>query len=49
MKLEIWADLFKTTREVLDDDYNPGQRVVAKAKGKSSNGSTEFSTTFKSS
>lgn len=49
MKLEIWPDLFKAPREVLDDDYNPGQRVLGKAKGKSQDGTSEFTSTFKSS
>ena len=39
-KLESWADLFKFNKEVLDDDFNPGQAFVAKLKNKSADGTT---------
>jgi hypothetical protein len=39
-KLESWSDLFKFNKELLDDDYNPGQAFVAKTKNKSTDGST---------
>lgn len=34
-KLESWADLFKFNKELLDDDYNPGQALLVKAKYRS--------------
>ena len=34
MKLENWGDLFKYTRELLDDDYNHGQALVVNTKSK---------------
>jgi hypothetical protein len=39
-KLESWSDLFKFNKELLDDDYNPGQAFVAKTKNKSTDGTT---------
>lgn len=36
LKLENWGDLFKYSKELLDDDYNHGQQLVVKAKNKSS-------------
>lgn len=36
LKLENWGDLFKYSKELLDDDYNHGQSVVIKTKNKSS-------------
>ena len=36
LKLENWGDLFKYSKELLDDDYNPGQQLVIKTKNKSS-------------
>lgn len=35
MKLENWGDLFKHSKELLDDDYNHGQRLVVKTKQRS--------------
>jgi len=32
LKLENWVDLFKYNKELLDDDFNPGQAFVVKAK-----------------
>lgn len=47
-KLESWADLFKFNKELLDDDYNPGQALVAKLKNKSNDGTTvSFLSIFK--
>ncbi len=40
MKLENWLDLFKVSKELLDDDYNPGQALVAKTKSKSEEGAS---------
>ena len=37
-KLENWADLFKFNKTLLEDDYNPGQKLVIKASQKSSDG-----------
>ena len=34
-KLDSWADLFKFNKELLEDDYNPGQGLVVKTKYKS--------------
>jgi len=48
-KLDSWADLFKFNKELLDDDYNPGQGLVVKSKYKSIDETTEFSNTFKQS
>jgi hypothetical protein len=36
LKLENWGDLFKYSKELLDDDYNHGQQLVVKTKNKSS-------------
>jgi len=47
LKLEQWADLFKFSKEILDDDYNSGQRLVVKGKQKSADGSTDYSLTVK--
>mmetsp|Transcript_20000 Transcript_20000/g.14712 ORF Transcript_20000/g.14712 Transcript_20000/m.14712 type:complete len:93 (+) Transcript_20000:23-301(+) len=49
LKFENWTDLFKFNKELLDDDYNPGQRYVAKKKFKSEDGSTEVNFTCKQS
>ena len=35
MKLETFGDLFKYNKELFEDDYNAGQKVVIKAKSKS--------------
>lgn len=44
-KLENYADLFKYSKELLDDDYNPGQQFVVKTKSKSLDGvSVSYST-----
>ncbi len=40
LKLEGFADLFKFNKELLEDDYNPGQALVVKAKNKSADGTT---------
>lgn len=40
LKLETWGDLFKYNKELLDDDYNPGQQIVVKAKCKAEDGVT---------
>jgi len=37
-KLENWGDLFKFNKELLDDDFNAGQKFVIKAKRKSDDG-----------
>ena len=34
MKLENWGDLFKYSKELLDDDFNHGQQLVLKTKNK---------------
>ena len=47
MKLENWGDLFKYSKELLDDDYNHGQSLVVKTKSKATDNITELSTTFK--
>lgn len=33
-RLENWGDLFKYSKELLDDDYNHGQYLVVKTKNK---------------
>ena len=38
-KLENWGDLFKYSKELLDDDYNHGQALVAKTKLRADDGS----------
>lgn len=40
MKLENFGDLFKYNKELFDDDFNAGQKVVIKAKTKSQDGCT---------
>ena len=35
MKLESFGDLFKYNKELFEDDFNAGQKVVIKAKSKS--------------
>lgn len=35
MKLENFGDLFKYNKELFEDDFNAGQKVVIKAKSKS--------------
>ena len=47
MKLESWQDLFKFNKELMDDDYNPKQAYVIKAKLKSADGKQEWSDTLK--
>ena len=37
-KLESWGDLFKFNKELLDDDFNAGQKFVVKSKTKSADG-----------
>lgn len=37
-RLENWGDLFKYSKELLDDDYNQGQAIVFKTKSKSEDG-----------
>jgi hypothetical protein len=46
-KLENWGDLFKFNKELLDDDFNAGQKFVIKAKRKSDDGLVDLSTTTK--
>ena len=43
MKLENFGDLFKYNKELFEDDFNPGQKVVIKIKSKSQD-STSVST-----
>lgn len=38
LKLENWVDLFKYSKELLDDDFNHGQQLVVKAKAKADEG-----------
>lgn len=40
LKLENWGDLFKYNKELLDDDYNHGQAIVAKVKSVGDDGVT---------
>ena len=40
LKLETWLDFVKFNKELLEDDYNPGQALVVKAKLKSADGTT---------
>lgn len=47
LRLENWGDLFKYSKELLDDDYNHGQGLVIKTKSRSEEGSTELSSTYK--
>jgi hypothetical protein len=47
LKLENWGDLFKYNKELFDDDYNHGQKLVAKVKCVSSDGTTECTDTYK--
>ena len=35
-----WIDFNKFNKELLDDDYNPGQKFVVKAKTTSADGTT---------
>ena len=35
MRLENFGDLFKYNKELFEDDFNPGQKVVIKLKSKS--------------
>ena len=35
LKLEAWSDLFSFNRQLLEDDFNAGQALVAKGKNKS--------------
>lgn len=39
-RLENWGDLFKYSKELLDDDYNHGQALVIKSKNKSADASS---------
>ena len=39
-RLENWGDLFKYSKELLEDDFNKDQAVVIKTKSKSLDGST---------
>lgn len=39
-KLENFGDLFKYSKELLDDDFNYGQSLVVKTKSKSEDGTT---------
>ena len=39
-KLENFADLFKYSKELLEDDFNAGQQLVIKSKSKSDDGTT---------
>eukprot|EP00347_Sterkiella_histriomuscorum_P011118 403373691 len=47
MKLENWGDLFKYSKELLDDDFNHGQQLVLKTKNKGADNTSELSTTTK--
>jgi len=38
LKLEPWIDFWKFNKELLEDDYNKDQSLVAKSKYKSSDG-----------
>lgn len=40
MKLENWGDMFKFSKELLDDDYNHDQALVVKTKSKGSDNIT---------
>lgn len=40
MKLENYSDLFKYSKELLDDDYNHGQSLVLKTKSKAADNVT---------
>lgn len=40
LKLENWGDLFKYSKELLDDDYNHGQSIVVKTKNRADDGIT---------
>lgn len=40
MKLENFSDLFKYSKELLDDDFNHGQALVLKTKSKGSDNVT---------
>lgn len=44
-KFEDFGDLFNFNRDLMEDDYNDGQKYVVKWKKKA--GSTEFATTVK--
>jgi hypothetical protein len=39
-KLENFGDLFKYSKELLEDDFNAGQSIVLKTKSKSQDGLT---------
>lgn len=40
MKLENFGDLFKYSKELLDDDYNHGQALVVKTKSRATDNVT---------
>lgn len=40
LKLENFGDLFKYSKELLEDDYNHGQSLVLKTKNKGQDGTS---------
>jgi len=40
LRLENWGDLFKYNKELLEDDFNPGQSLVVKSKTRSIDGTS---------
>eukprot|EP00347_Sterkiella_histriomuscorum_P019948 403339679 len=46
-RLENFGDLFKYSKELLDDDFNAGQQLVMKTKSRSEDGTSELSSTLK--
>jgi len=38
LRLENWGDMFKWNKEILDDDFNAGQFLIAKGKKKTADG-----------
>ena len=39
-RLENFGDLFKYSKELLDDDFNAGQQLVMKTKSRSEDGTS---------
>jgi len=39
-KLENWGDLYKYTKELMDDEFNHGQALVVKTKSKAADNTT---------
>ena len=40
MRVQSWGDLFKFNKELLEDDFNHGQKLLVKEKYNSADGTT---------